>query len=374
MARPNRGPQLSTKPNAAGYYEIRWTKDGRSLRKSTGCSNARDAAEVYKAFLNGFNDQPRADTSKSNIARCLATYWQRHVVPKVLGKETAFYNIRSLVPFFTGMSTDGSTYSDSNVFFEALSLHAGGYHPHEITEELVQEYVSRRMSGRLGQKVTSGGVRRDLEMLRAALHKAAKWNHIPSFSFPGDSLPPAPEARDRWLTDAERDLLLAAADIEPDRLSRSYRFIALALGTASRKRAIETLTKAQVDLERGLIHLNPTGRRQTRKRRPTVPIAQWLRPIIERAMTESPTEYLLDHPGAIRTAFEGAVARSGLEGVTPHTLRHTWATRAAQNGVPLLDIAGVLGDRLETVMKTYLHHCPEHLRGAVDHWDQQKRA
>jgi integrase len=51
---------------------------------------------------------------------------------------------------------------------------------------------------------------------------------------------------------------------------------------------------------------------------------------------------------------------------TPHTLRHTWATLAAQAGVPLWEIAGVLGDTLATVMKTYAHHCPDHLRGAVN--------
>lgn len=371
MARPNRGPQLSKKANAAGYYEIVWSEDGRSRRKSTGCSNAKDAAKVYQAFLIGFNDGPRPDGGDANIARCLVNYWRGHVVPRVLGKETAFYNIRSLIPFFTGMSTEGSTWATSEDLFDALALHSGGYFPREITEDLVEEYVSRRMGGRLGRKASAGGVRRDLEMLRAALRRAAKRKEIPPFDFPAEAVPQAPEARDRWLTDAERDRLLAAADTDPERLSRAYRFIAIALGTASRKRAVETLTKAQVDLAQGVIHLNPAGRRQTRKRRPTVPIAAWLRPIIERAMIESETEYLLDHPGAIRTAFEGAVARSGLKGVTPHTLRHTWATRAAQNGVPLLDIAGVLGDRLETVMATYLHHCPEHLRGAVDHWDRE---
>jgi len=52
--------------------------------------------------------------------------------------------------------------------------------------------------------------------------------------------------------------------------------------------------------------------------------------------------------------------------VTPHTLRHTWATLAARAGVPLFQVAGVLGDTLPTVMRVYAHHCPDHLRGAVN--------
>jgi integrase len=52
--------------------------------------------------------------------------------------------------------------------------------------------------------------------------------------------------------------------------------------------------------------------------------------------------------------------------VTPHTFRHTWATWAAQRGVPLFEIAGMLGDTMKTVEKNYAHHHPDHLRGAVN--------
>src|SRR3546814_2493376 len=79
-------------------------------------------------------------------------------------------------------------------------------------------------------------------------------------------MPPEPEARDRWLTDAERERLLSAAMTvyvtskggprggtpswqRAKHLPRIYRFIALALDTAARKEAIETLTWFQVDLE-----------------------------------------------------------------------------------------------------------------------------
>ena len=50
----------------------------------------------------------------------------------------------------------------------------------------------------------------------------------------------------------------------------------------------------------------------------------------------------------------------------PHDMRRTWATHAAQNGVSLWDIAGVLGDSPVVVANHYAHHCADHLRGAVD--------
>lgn len=371
MSKPNRGPQLSDKPNSAGFYEIRWSENGRSRRRSTGCANATDAVGVYHAFLTGFKGATKPAMGEVNVAACIASYWEEHITPKANGKDTAFYNLRNAATFFADFNGADFSVAQAPEYFEALALHPGGYKPSEITEDLVERFVRARRQGRVGRKATNGGIRRDLAVLSASLTRAARKGRIPPFVFPTDAIPEEPEPRDRWLTDAECKKLLAAADDGGERLSRAYRFVALALGTASRRAAIETLTREQVDLAAGVIRLNPKGRRQTNKRRPQVPIADWLRPILERTLKEIEGDYVLDHPGSIRTAFETVVARSGLEDVTPHALRHTWATRAAQAGVPLLDIAGVLGDSVKTVTNTYLHHCPEHLRGAVNHWNPQ---
>jgi len=36
--------------------------------------------------------------------------------------------------------------------------------------------------------------------------------------------------------------------------------------------------------------------------------------------------------------------------------------------VPIQKIAQVMGDSIQTVIKNYLHHYPEDLREAVEHW------
>ncbi len=60
-------------------------------------------------------------------------------------------------------------------------------------------------------------------------------------------------------------------------------FLAILIGTAARPEAALQLTRFQCDLERGTINLNPPGRAQTKKRRPILPMADWLRPWIEAA-------------------------------------------------------------------------------------------
>ena len=58
-------------------------------------------------------------------------------------------------------------------------------------------------------------------------------------------------------------------------------FILLLLATARRPAAALELTREQCDLDRGLIDLNPPGRAQTKKRRPVVPMPDFLQPWIK---------------------------------------------------------------------------------------------
>jgi integrase len=135
-------------------------------------------------------------------------------------------------------------------------------------------------------------------------------------------------------------------------------------------------------------------RKKSKKRQVPVPISTLLKPYLVRMYAERLTQakdggiFVLDHPGSVRKTFETAVENAakmleaaGLNDsaakmrlVTPHTLRHTWATRAAQSGVKMYDIAGFLGDDEGTVRRTYAHHSPEYLRGAADFRERQPGA
>jgi integrase len=209
-------------------------------------------------------------------------------------------------------------------------------------------------------------------------------------------LPQGSVPRDHWLLEEECDILLRAclpgedgtwqeamAKIDPktDRLPRAFGFVAIALETAARFQAVLKLTRFQVDLKNGMINFAPAGHRQTKKRRPVVPISDRLRPALERFLKQNESaSYVLGTPGSIRFAFETALRRAekvlaaagrperakAMRRTTPHTLRHTWATLAAQNRVPLWEIAGVLGDTISTVTKNYAHHNPDFLRDAVN--------
>jgi integrase len=225
-------------------------------------------------------------------------------------------------------------------------------------------------------------MRRELALLRTAVNHCVKMKtfkdqggrtllHAADLNFV--DLPAAPPPRDRWLTRAEASAFLAACQpSDQARLSREYRYIAMLLYTASRTSPVETLTWDRILLDRDLINFRAPGERITKKRRGYVPIGAELKPILERAYRERTSDFYLDEPGQPEAGWRRAAKAAGLVDdtgkltVTPHVLRHTWATWAAQDGVSLFEIAGVLHDTIATVERAYAHHCPDHLRNAVD--------
>lgn len=73
-----------------------------------------------------------------------------------------------------------------------------------------------------------------------------------------------------------------------------------------------------------------------------------------------------------RQQFKKVVLRAGLpygrddaQGVTFHTLRHTFASHAVMRGVDLYTVAQLLGDSLKTIEETYAHLSKDHKRQAI---------
>jgi len=83
------------------------------------------------------------------------------------------------------------------------------------------------------------------------------------------------------------------------------------------------------------------------------------------------TDYVIEWAGApvksIKRAFRAAVMRAGLDkAVTPHVLRHTAASWMAEAGIPMSEIAAVLGHRdSRTTERVYAKFSPEYLQKAV---------
>ena len=343
MPKKNSGPQLAL--NNAGIYEIRWTENRRSNRKSTGTSDLAQAQAALGRHLLGLAEEKKV--SVSNVAAVLEAYDEEHVQQRVVATERQ----------------EGC--------IAVLKAGLGHLDVQQLTPAAILDYCKERRAGKVNdRKVGNGTLRRELNCLIAAINHAARHRRIPPAEVPHIALPDAPPPKDLWLTADQLDAFVeAAATFNGERLSRIYRFVVIASETAARKNSVQTLRWNQVDLRAGLIHYQNDGNKRTKKRRVAVPMSDLCHEVLTKAWAErTQDEWVLDTPYSIQHHFDAVKAKAGAayEAVTPHTLRHTWATLAAQSGVELFQIAGVLGDTLATVMRVYAHHCPDHLRGAVN--------
>lgn len=236
-------------------------------------------------------------------------------------------------------------------------------HPELIDRDMAQSYAAQR-------GMSQATVRYELGMLSVALRWAVAKGHIPKA--PEIWRPDPPERRIRHLTRTQFERWFEQVKAPHARL-----YVELGLATMARPSAILELTWDRVDFERGTVDLNPRGRRQTRKRRPIVPLNDDAVAALEEAYRGRQSQFVVERGGkqvgSIKKAFQAASTRSGIA-VTPYTLRHTGAVWAAEAGVSMAELAQFMGhDNSATTEKHYARFSPGYLRKVAKAVQRQAR-
>jgi len=208
---------------------------------------------------------------------------------------------------------------------------------------------------------TQSAALQDLKTLRSALkHWDREHARLPVT--PIVWTPPPGEARDRWLTRSELARLLWAAR----RTQHLRRFILLAYYTGSRPGVILRMTWAQIDLASGVMsRKRPGDVTSAKKRQPRVRLGRRILAHLRRwrRLDPEPVKVVCHYMGRAVTdphsAWDGAITRAGLDGVTRHTLRHSRATHLMQARVNIWEAAGALGMTVKTLETVYGHHHPD---------------
>ncbi|KRG69250.1 integrase [Pseudoxanthomonas dokdonensis] len=122
--------------------------------------------------------------------------------------------------------------------------------------------------------------------------------------------------------------------------------LALLYGTLARPEAALDIERSFVDTDRWLLTQNPPGRKQTRKYRPVVPVAHFLRAPLLAAPDGPLVQWRGQAISSFKTAWRGLRRRAELgDEVVSKTIRHTMATELRAAGVPEAEIQGFLGHR-----------------------------
>ena len=354
MARKKQPPRLGT--DDQGNYYVYYNANGRSQRKSLRTDNLLHAEARFAGWLEAHNKDQVVDADPK-IADCLGWWFEQWIEGRMLSEARYPSVIGNLKAYFGKMRVSKVTKLDS------------------------QEYARLRRKGQIGTSAAAEStIRRELQSLRACLNFMIKKvepreRRITQDIVPYVELPNASPPRNRVLTADELDrlyehchnLVQNGAGMKPtNRLAKIGRFVVLAMETAQRKSAILELKWQQVNLDRNMIHFLPEGKLQTTKRRPPLPISKKLRPVLERAKAEAVNDYVCDNPADIHYQLKCISDELNVPDLSAHVFRHTWATRAVEDGVDITKVAAFLGDSVKTVEKNYIHLSPGYLSDVID--------
>jgi len=322
-------PLLWQHSSSGIFYIVYRDTNGRRTRKTTGTRDAAEARAVFDRYLAAL-DAPEKPKNVT-VAAIMQGYLADHT-PNVSAPDSLRYSA------------------------EAVISEIGNLYPRQLSDAQLRRYAAARLA--LGKK--PGTIARDVQILRSALKWATRqdpqWiDAAPVFRMPVKASPP----RDRWLTRDEAARLVDACTFSHLRL-----FVLLALHTTKRSSAI--LGLRWINIRDGFISF---GAGTGNKRRGDVPINATLTAALDEARKLATTPYVIEYGScrvlSIKNGFKAACQRAGLSDVTPHVLRHTGATWMAAAGIPMEEIARVLGNSVAICEKVYAKYHPDYLRRAV---------
>jgi len=320
--------------NSPNWY-IQWSERGRSQRASTRTSDRRQAERVLAQFqLVRASSPPDALT----VTEALDWYWTSYAEKELARPDSADLAIRNLRPFFGDLLAVDCTISQQ------------------------QRYVDYKRSIGYGAE----SIRRDLSVLSAAFRRAEKHDRL-TRAPPLLSLQPAPP-RDRWLSRQEAARLLWR--LRTPRSRHVLLFTRLALYTGARTGAILDLTWDRVDFAAGLIDYTLPGKRQTKKRRTVSAMSEPLRRALLHAKKRAKSDHVIEWAGQrvyrVAKAFIAHAEAVGLKDVSPHVLRHTFATWAVRRGAPIYMVGKALGQSVASTTERYAKHTPDDILAVME--------
>jgi Phage integrase family len=309
------GYWLSKRDNSSNWCRTWFDSTTRQTKRaSLGTEDFLQAELKLAAWIAKNAEVRNQHPADLPLATVLTRYWHGHAT-KLPSSTQAKIELRYWSDFFTTDMVIDLTPARQEAFIEHLR----------------------------GLGHSTGYISRILSTGRAAIRRAHKRGEVLAAPFIAD----VETSEDRRIKDPKgRPITVEelAALFDAARHPHVFMFLLLACCTLARPDAILDLTVFQRDREAGTINLNPAGRRQTKKYRPTVLEAKALTPWLDQTTTEHFVAWQDRRLKCIKTAWRRLRADAELdERVTPYSIRHTMAREMRRRRVPLEQRQAFLG-------------------------------
>lgn len=348
MARVYRDPTMRTAQGKAAWCIDYTGLDGRRHRERTNAATREEAerllrlrqSEVDKATIVGVRSieaiKPRTFhefVEEEYMPHCVATH-----TPATYKRDQSLLN--AVLPFFGSMLLRNISSGD------------------------VQRYIDQRAhaKSRYRRALRPATVNREVMYVSGVLSEAIRRGYLDRN--PTKGIPRLPEHNDRlrWLTyDEEKRLMEHAPEfVRP--------IILTSLHSGMRYGEVLGLMWTDIDLEKRLVRVSHSKNHRTRYIPMNADLEELFRSLLGRNKS---VPFVFANPATgkpyldVMHAFGRVCRAARLHDVTFHTLRHTFASRLAQAGVPLNTIRELLGHGSMQMTMRYAHLAPNNLRDAV---------
>jgi integrase len=299
-----------------GTFYATWTgRDGSTRKHSLRTKDLQEAQGALVRWVDTHGSMTNEDPHKVRLRTVLNRYWihQGSVNEDGSPKRSADQNARALDYWVAHFGTKAMTA--------------------DVTRAELKAFRARLAAEGLARST----IRRVFEIGKAALGRAADMGEL-TYAPPVELPPPSPP---RTWTPSTDEFIAMWNAAEAFRLQMA---IMVMSNTLARPEAALELTREQVDLEAGIVHLTPPGREQTTKVRPDVPLTKTLRPWI----LTVPRGRLITYRGepvlSLKRLWNETRDRARCEPrFTPKTIRKFMSRQLRRRAVPAWDVSGVMG-------------------------------
>jgi len=317
---------------------------------------------------NGRKVQKSLETSDKKLAQAIEAKIRTEIVEgkyyeRLTGQCKTFKDMMDKFMKEYAPTVSLNTQEGYKYYLKNLSRFFGNPGLMSITPKIVAKYkLYRRDKG-----ASPSTVNRELYMLSKAFNLAVKeWEWLKDNPVSRVQKERENNEVDRWLTEDEERKLLGNS---PDWLRE---IIVFALNTGLRQDELLSLEWSRVNLLRKTILIQKTKNNKPN----TLPLNSLALNILMQKhegkvislkndlVFSSQSGTKIGKRNLIR-AFAQALEKAEINDFTFHCLRHTFATRLAQNGVDIYKIAKLLNHKDLKNTQRYSHHCPESLMVGV---------
>ena len=237
----------------------------------------------------------------------------------------------------------------------------------QITPQMVESYKQER----LREGVSQNTVNHELTNLSHMLRMAIRWGYVDKNVVSNVNKFRLPEKPKRFLSQDEIQKLIEAAEE-----SHIYPLIVTALHTGMRKSELFNLEWADISFERYTVTVQAKEDWHTKNYKSRT---LQLTPMLCEVLMEHrkmhlemgiKSEYVFTYNGRrlrsnIKKSLSRVLEKAQLEGVTLHTLRHTFASQFVMAGVSLREIQELMGHRSFETTLQYAHLSEDHVKKQV---------